>query len=369
MLDDVRAVARQFADGRRERQSRRHLDPADFDLLGEAGLRSAPLPTDRGGLWKDVPSSVRPICELHRALAAGDPSVALVASMHPAVLAFWLAVTDADTDEWRRQRDTVLDTVEDGDWWGTITSEPGSGGDVTVSRTVAEPAADGGWRITGAKHFGSGSGISSWMLTTALPAGEEMPDWFYLPVRGAPWDGSTGMTMVAEWDGHGMQATQSHAFAFDAFPARRMAWPGHLLDVIQAAGPFVGTLFTAVVLGVLETATETARAQLEPKLDTLRPYERIEWAEAQRETWLAQQAYEGAVRAVESGTPARLSVLRAKTSVALLAESAVSRICRVIGGGTFNRGSPFGHWYEDVRALGFLRPPWGLAYDGLLAPP
>ena len=27
--------------------------------------------------------------------------------------------------------------------------------------------------------------------------------------------------------------------------------------------------------------------------------------------------------------------------------------------------SPFGCWFEDVRAPGFLRPPWGLAYDRL----
>lgn len=44
---------------------------------------------------------------------------------------------------------------------------------------------------------------------------------------------------------------------------------------------------------------------------------------------------------------------------------ATGRLCRVLGWGTFSRSSPFGHWYEDVRALGFLRLPWGLAYDNL----
>jgi hypothetical protein len=39
----------------------------------------------------------------------------------------------------------------------------------------------------------------------------------------------------------------------------------------------------------------------------------------------------------------------------------------VLGGGTFSQRSPFSHWFEDVRALGFLRPPWGLAYDNLFA--
>ena len=59
--------------------------------------------------------------------------------------------------------------------------------------------------------------------------------------------------------------------------------------------------------------------------------------------------------------------LRAKEAVAELAESSLRRLTRVLGGGTFSRRSPFASWFEDVRALGFLRPPWGLAYDGLLA--
>jgi len=33
----------------------------------------------------------------------------------------------------------------------------------------------------------------------------------------------------------------------------------------------------------------------------------------------------------------------------------------------FSRSSPLGRWAQDVRALGFLRPPWGLAYDQLFA--
>ena len=41
------------------------------------------------------------------------------------------------------------------------------------------------------------------------------------------------------------------------------------------------------------------------------------------------------------------------------------RLGRVLGGGTFSQRSPFSHWLEDVRALGFLRPPWGLANDQL----
>ena len=69
------------------------------------------------------------------------------------------------------------------------------------------------------------------------------------------------------------------------------------------------------------------------------------------------------LRAVEAGGGTPAGALRGKTAVAELAESALTRICKVIGGGTFSRQSPFGCWFEDVRALGFLRPPWALAYD------
>ena len=57
----------------------------------------------------------------------------------------------------------------------------------------------------------------------------------------------------------------------------------------------------------------------------------------------------------------------AAMSIALLAESILTRLCRIAGGGAYARHSPLGFWFEDVRALGFLRPPWALAADALFA--
>jgi hypothetical protein len=205
------------------------------------------------------------------------------------------------------------------------------------------------------------------MITTARPEAEPEPDWFVLPVEGVPWDGSTGMRLVGEWDGHGMIATQSHAMVFEDFPALRLAWPGNLRGLIESASAFFGCCFTAVIVGVAETAIAHARAQLESKQETLRAYERAEWAQVELEHWLLQQAYAGMLRAVETRERPVVDVRRGKTAVAQLAESALTRVCRVVGGGTFGRQSPFGCWFEDVRALGFLRPPWGLAYDAMFS--
>ena len=368
---NVREIAAAFAAQRSDRQQRRALDRADFDRLAQAGLLLTGVPASQGGLWESASKSTRTICELYRTLAGGDSSVALVSSMHPAVLAFWLASPRAeggDQSAWDRQRADVFGAALEGHWWGTITSEPGSGGDIMKTKTLAKHDGAGGYLLSGQKHFGSGSGMSSFMITTAVPDGESSPDLFYFDARGRAWDGSAGMKLISEWDGHGMTATQSHAFQFDAVPVTRCAWRGGLPLILGASFGFVGCLFAAVIVGICDVAFANARDGLRGKEDSMRPYERLEWARAEMEYWLIQQAYEGMVRAVETGpegtTP--LGVLQGKTAIAELAESAMGRVCKVIGGGTFHRRSPLGNWFEDVRALGFLRPPWGLAYDRMI---
>ena len=373
VVADVRALADEWRDERKERQARRHLDQADFARLRDAGLLRLIAPVDSGGLLDSIERSVRPVCETYRQLASGDPSVALVSSMHPAVVAFWLASPDAAQPAWEEQRRAVFASAATGEQWGTITSEPGSGGDIARTKALAtptdfEPFLPGRtYAVTGDKHFGSGSGVTDRMMTTAVPEGEENPTIFVLDVRGKPWDGTAGLKLIAEWDGMGMAATQSHAMRLEGAPAMRLAWERPLDEVARAANPLISSLFTAVVLGILDEAVALAREQVRARAESLRAYERVEWARAEQDHWVAVQAYEGALRAVESGRPdvALHDALRAKQAVADLAEGILLRLTRVLGGGTFSRRSPFAHWFEDVRALGFLRPPWGLAYDNL----
>ena len=367
----VTELAEAWRADRSERQARTHLERDDFDGLAAAGLWLAPVPEASGGHWVDGTTSTRGLCEIYRALAAADPSVALVAAMHPAVLMFWTATSDPGQPEWEAQRESVFASAVAGAQWGTITSEPGSGGDIAKTKSVAAasdaaPFLEGtAWSISGDKHFGSGSGISQFMFTTARADGDEGPSFYVLDTRDNPFDGSKGIKLIAPWDGMGMAATQSHAMRLEGAAAVRGAWNRSIDEITMAAGPFNATLFTAVVLGVLDEAVRTARRQLAPKADSLRPYERVEWSRSEADHWLAVQAYEGSLRTIETGDQiAQLHAsIRAKQSVAELAEDTLSRLTRVLGGGTFSARSPFARWFEDVRALGFLRPPWGLAYD------
>ncbi|WP_428485143.1 hypothetical protein [Rhodopila sp.] len=372
LLADMRETARRFAADRRQRQQRRALDPADIDVLKAMGLHLAAVPEDHGGWWQGRQRSLRVQCDALRLLAQGDPSLALVASMHPAVLTFWrdpepLAAGQA---AWAAQRREVFGTVIDGGWWGTITSEPGSGGDIARTRARAIPTGGGPetYRISGEKHFGSGSGATTHMVTTALRPDAAGPDWFFLDVRDVPWDGSTGMTLKVPWEAHGMASTNSHAFTFDEFPATRMAWPGTWRQVHEATGG-AGALGTiAPIVGIIDAAMRFMRQEFvrrEQRPDSFRAFEKMEWTTAHREAVLIYQSYEAALTAIERSGDARHEAALAKANIAVLAESVMTRLCRISGGSAYSRHSPLGFWFEDVRAAGFLRPPWAIAYEGL----
>jgi alkylation response protein AidB-like acyl-CoA dehydrogenase len=238
--ENISALSAHFATERRERQQRRELVAADFARLREAGFHLMGVPAEHGGVWESVSRSTRPICEMLRTLAHGDSSVALVCAMHPAVLNFWMATAQAPPPfqkTWDEQRRSIFRHVCEGAWWGTIASEPGTAGDISKTQARARTGqTEGTYLLTGQKNFGSGLGITSYMITVAIPDGETAPEMFVLDMRDVPWDGSAGVTLMAAWDGHGMAATQSHAMAFEEFPVSRMAWAGQFPLIQENTG-------------------------------------------------------------------------------------------------------------------------------------
>ena len=106
------------------------------------------------------------------------------------------------------------------------------------------------------------------MITTAVPDGEDGPTLFILDVRDRPWDGSAGLRLMAEWDGMGMAATQSHAMRLEACPAIRIAWEDRSKTLTaRSRARWSRALFTAVILGVVDEAIRTAEQQLAPKAE------------------------------------------------------------------------------------------------------
>jgi alkylation response protein AidB-like acyl-CoA dehydrogenase len=273
---NVSELADSLRKSQRERQLRRSLDPDDFDQLRSTGFHLTGVPRDQGGVRTGLSESTRSICEMLQTLARVDSSLALVASMHPSVMCFWTALPTVQSEyqaAWDRQTGYVIRRALEGAWWGTITSEPGTSGDLMLSKAVATPTPTGpGYRITGAKHFGSGSGMMQCMVTTAVVPGEQEPDMFIIEMPPQPWDGRNGARMLAPWDGHGMTATQSHSIEFVNMPAERSAWPGHIDKMLGAQRGAVGCMFTAVIVGIVKAATAEATRKLKPGLDTMKAF-------------------------------------------------------------------------------------------------
>ena len=372
ILEAVPKLSKEWASERDDRQRRTEADPADYERLRALGINLMAVPVEFGGSWESLAQSARPICTMLRGLAPGDPSITLASAMHQGVLASWRvpSVPDPFNAGWQQQRKEIFSTVTDGAWWGTIVSEPGSGGDTGLTRASCVPEAPDSlkYRLSGQKHFGSGSGLTSFMTTRAVPQGETGPDQFFMEVRGQPWDGSTGMKLAAEWQGHGMMSTNSHAFEFTDFPATRIAYPGHQADFMAANNGLGGLSFTSVISGVVDAAMDYTRDRLKSNMargSSLRAFQQVEWTLAEQEAWLIDQAWDGALRTLDTGKLDRRIVLMAKENVARLAESVLTRLCKLSGGTSYTWYSPLGAWLEDVRALGFLRPPWSLAYDNL----
>lgn len=373
-LQSVRRNVEEFAQeiGRdwRARQRRTALDRQDFDALRAAGFHLTGVPRAFGGVWTDVTTATPAICDMLRALARADASLALVISMHPTVLGPWTAIETTPPEyqaAWDRQRRAVFESALAGTWWGTFVSEPGTGGDLMLSKAAAEPTGEPGrYRMSGTKHFASGAGMLGRMLTTALPPGEKHPDLFIVDMPEMPWDGAKGVRLIAPWDGHGMKATQSHAIELTHMPAERAAWPGRMMTLLASLRGSISAFFVAVTVGIVDAAMREAEAKLKPSRAKMKAYEQVEWMRAVQDAWLIEQAYRGMLDAMSNPARSGIESQIAKIAVAELAEGLMQRISRVIGGGAFSQSSPFGWWQQDVRALGYLRPPWAVAHEWAL---
>jgi alkylation response protein AidB-like acyl-CoA dehydrogenase len=372
ILEQIPQLATTWAAERAERQQRTTADPADYEQLRQLGVPLLAVPVEFGGTWESLAQSARPICTLLRTLAQGDPSITLASAMHHGVLGSWRipSVPEPYNAAWQHQRQEVFQTVLDGAWWGTMVSEPGSGGDAsqTRSRCVPDTAGSLRYRISGHKHFGSGSGLTSFMTTRAIPEDETTPDLFFLEVRNHPWDGSTGMRLTAPWRGHGMRSTNSHAFELQHFPATRVAWPGHQTELMAANSGLGGMSFSSVIVGVVDAAMAYTRQGLRERRrqgSTLRAYEQIAWTLAEQEAFLMERAWEGTLQTLDQGTLHRRTILMTKECIARLAESVLTHLCKLTGGTAYTWDCPLGAWLHDVQALGYLRPPWALGFDNL----
>jgi alkylation response protein AidB-like acyl-CoA dehydrogenase len=208
----------------------------DFEELKAAGYLKMPIPAEFGGLGMSLPE----VCLEQRRLAMRAPATAVAINMH----LYWMGVA---ADLWRagdHSMDFVLQEGAAGEVYAAGHAESGNDLPVLLS-TASAVKADGGYKITGRKAFGSLSPVWTRLgfhaMDTSDPNAPQIVHGF-LPRDAA------GYEIKQTWDALGMRGSGSEDTLMDgAF------CPDGLVGRVLPAGAvdyYILSLFAWALLGL-----------------------------------------------------------------------------------------------------------------------
>jgi alkylation response protein AidB-like acyl-CoA dehydrogenase len=251
-------------------------------LIRDAGLLGLVVPEEYGGLG----GGLRDLAAATFAMGTACPSTALAFFFHCSAASRGLLPVEAieaglfsaeEVGPVRAFADKVLRRMgQGGDWFANFASESVKKESAAVTISTTATPVDGGFRLTGVKAFGCGTGVADRYLVTAMLAGSETADGLGLFFVDPSAD---GVGERAPWDAVGMRGTATHGIELtDVFvPAdEALAVPGAFTRMMQVSrGSFVGNQLaaTAVYLGAAHAVYRATIDQLTSRTykDTGRP--------------------------------------------------------------------------------------------------
>ena len=323
--------------------------------LREAGLLTLRVPVEYGGLAADPLTYA--MCIL--AVARGCASTGLTLTMHTNVLGSF--VGGLGTEEQRSRY--FGEAVEAGKLFASITSEPGaSARERFVLSTTFSPANDGGYRVSGVKHFCSLADAADYFFVSGIIEGSGGgPDNIISAMIRSD---VSGVEVTGQWDAVGMRATSSHTVTYNtAAPAKAVFGPpGRILSADW--GSF-SLGYAAVYLGIAEAAYGYITDYVNEKSWTPESGAIINHPGTQRtigEMSVAIQS--GRLLLVDAAltdrnadpTGAVLAVNRAKQYCAEVGVSVTDAAMRLAGGGGLLKSSPLERLRRDALS-GPVMPP------------
>ncbi|GAB2842637.1 acyl-CoA dehydrogenase family protein [Actinocorallia aurea] len=191
-----RPVFARIAEGAVDRELRRGLAYEPIAWLKEAGFGAVRVPEEFGGSGASVTQLFRLLVELGEA----DSNLPQILRAHFGLLEERLHDADGEA------RERWLKRIGAGAIIGNATTEIGGGalGAVATVLTGDGPT----WRLTGTKHYSTGSLYADWIAVLAR-CGDEAQGFALVPAD-AP-----GVTRVDDWDGFGQRLTGSGTTVLD----------------------------------------------------------------------------------------------------------------------------------------------------------
>ena len=308
------------------------LPEGQLRWLSSAGFDAAFLPEALGGGGAGYAFYGRVV----RSLAAADPAVATVWTMHLGA-GVGLAEQTAQT-----LPGFFATALLNGDRFANALSEPASGNTFLTPQQEAD-TVPGGFTISGAKRFVSGSEIADHLLVNVAIGGE--PAFFGI-------EPDDTVTLTPIWDSLGLRGTRSQLLGFEGtfLPAdRRAVWAPGQLNLVGAGLP-------GISLGVADAALGALVAHARGRWIAGRPLAEQQWVEygvAEQHVRLeAAGAYwTAALEAGDAGEPDFLDRLnRSKLLANRVAVDVAQLAVRVGGGSGFLRTSPIQRHLRDAQA-------------------
>lgn len=218
-----------------------------YRLFAERRIFSMAVPEQLGGGG----AGFAEVCDTLRELATFDSSAALALSMHTHLVAATI---------WKHKRgqpgEALLRKVVDGQLALVST-----GASDWIDSNGSMTRADGGFRVSARKVFGSGTPAAAIMIATSrYDDPHEGPQVLHFSV---PFS-AKGVKIANDWDAHGMRGTGSHTVTLDdvfvpdeAIATRRPAGEWHpAWSVVLTVAP---PIYMAPYVGIAEQAAALAR--------------------------------------------------------------------------------------------------------------
>jgi SfnB family sulfur acquisition oxidoreductase len=241
-VEVARLLAAEFAPGAAERDAQRQLPVAEVQRLSATGLLAITVPRSLGGA--EVGAAT--LAEVFRVLATADPSLAQIPQSH------FVYVNVLKQQGTAAQQAFFFAEVLAGRRIANAQSEAGTK-HVQEIRTRLVPEADGGYVLTGVKHYTTGALFADWLGVLARGDDDE------LYVAYVPAD-APGVEVLDDWDGMGQRTTASGTVRLDGVrvPAAQVV-PHHItFREPQLHGAQAQLLHAAIDVGIAGAALDEA---------------------------------------------------------------------------------------------------------------
>ena len=314
----------------------------NYELLKDAGLVEAGVPSELGGGGAEVPD----LAEMLRTLARACGSTALAFSMHTHQVAIpaW---------RWRHQKVAAVEPL-----LRRVAAERlillSSGGSDWIGGSGAAEKVEGGYRVTARKVFTSGAEAGTILMTGAVHEagdGARSVIHFGVPMK-AP-----EVRIEDTWRTLGMRGTASNDVVIEGLfvPDAAVAFSraaGEWHPVFQTIATIAFPLIYAVYLGVAESARDIAIgiARKKPGADPSLA------GRMDTELRAAQLAHRSMLDAVALNAPSAETVnevMIGRTLVARHAIRSVELAMELVGGASFYRATGLERRFRDIQGARF----------------